>query len=173
MLQKCPSKERGDVRLDGRRDVRAATRSIFVKRHDAVANAQQREDVEMLAGLGHHAVVGGHDEDDGVHAAGPGDHGLDEVLVAGHVDDADLRVGDLAGGEAEFDRHAPLFLLLEPVGFAAGQALDQRGLAVVDMAGRAEGDVDLFQNRLLHLESDSFLIQLLLRQGKVHRGEHG
>ena len=51
-------------------------------------------------------------------------------------------VGDLAGGEAQVDRHAPLFLLLEPVGVAAGQALDQRRLAVVDVAGRAERDVD-------------------------------
>ena len=115
------------------------------QRHEAVADAQQGEDVEVLAGLGHDAVVGGHHEDHAVHAAGAGDHGLDEVLVAGHVDDADLHVGDRAGGEAQVDRHAPLFLLLQPVGLAAGERLDQGGLAVVDVAGRAEGDVDLLR----------------------------
>ena len=52
-------------------------------------------------------------------------------------------VGEGAGGVAEVDRHAALLLLLEPVGVAAGQGLYQRGLAVVDVAGRAEGDVDL------------------------------
>ena len=113
--------------------------------HDAVPDAQQGEDIQVFAGLRHHAVVGGHDEDHAVHAAGAGDHGLDEVLMAGHVDDADLHVGDLAGGEAEIDRHAPLFFLLQPVGFAAGEAFHQRGLAVVDMTGRAERDIDLLQ----------------------------
>ena len=59
--------------------------------------------------------------------AGAGDHGLDEVLVARHVHNADLHVGDLAGGEAQLDRHPPLFFFLQPVGFAAGKAFHQRG----------------------------------------------
>ena len=122
---------------------RSSTRSILVRATKPVANAQQREDVEMLAGLRHDAVVGGDDQDHAVHAGGAGDHRLDEVLVAGHVDDADFQVGDRAGGEAEVDRHAPLFLLLEPIGLAAGQAFDQGGLAVVDMPGGSQGDVDL------------------------------
>ena len=78
-----------------------------------------------------------------VDAGGPGDHRLDEVLVAGHIDDADLEVGDDARGEAELDGHAAFLLLLEPVRVAAGEELDQRGLAVVDVPGRAERDVDL------------------------------
>ena len=52
-------------------------------------HAQQREDIQMLASLRHHSVVRGHDQDYRVHAAGPGHHGLDEVLVARHVDDAE------------------------------------------------------------------------------------
>jgi hypothetical protein len=60
--------------------------------------------------LVNHAVVGGHHENHPVHPAGPGHHGLDEVFVARHVDDADLHLGDGAGGKAEVDRHPPLFL---------------------------------------------------------------
>ena len=111
--------------------------------HHAVADAQQGEDVQVLAGLGHHAVVGRHDEDHRVHAGRAGHHGADEVLVARHVDDAHLGVGDRAGGEAQVDRHAPLFLLLQAVGLAAGERLDQGRLAVVDVPGRAHRDVDL------------------------------
>ena len=62
----------------------------FGQGDQAVADAQQGEDVQVLAGLRHDAVVGGDDEDHAVHAAGAGDHGLDEILVARHVDDADL-----------------------------------------------------------------------------------
>ena len=62
------------------------------QRHQSVAKSQEGEDVEMLAGLGHDAVVGGHHQDHAVHAARPGDHRLDETLVAGHVDDAHLQV---------------------------------------------------------------------------------
>ena len=40
----------------------------FRQRHDAVANAQKSEDIEVFARLGHHAVVGGHDQDHAVHA---------------------------------------------------------------------------------------------------------
>ena len=98
------------------------TRSDLGEGDQAVADAEEGEDLEVFAGLRHDAVVGGDDEDHRVHAAGASHHGLDEILVARHVDDADLPVGDGAGGEAELDRHAALFLLLERVGVAAGEA---------------------------------------------------
>ena len=40
--------------------------------------------------------------------------------------------------EAQLDADAALLLLLEPVGVGAGQRRDQRGLAVIDVAGGAE-----------------------------------
>ena len=136
------------------------TRSIFVSATTPVANSQQGEDVEVFAGLGHDAVVGGHHQDHAVHAARPGDHGLDEVLVTGHVDDADLQVGDAAGGIAQVDRHAPFFLLLQAVGLAAGQRLHQRGLAVVDVPGGAQGDVQ------------HAAVRPFARARRLHEGRH-
>ena len=113
------------------------------QRHHPVPQPQEREDLQVLAGLRHDAVVGRHDQDHAVHAAGSGHHGLDEAFVAGHVDDAHLEVGDGARGVAQVDGHAPLLLLLEPVGFAAGERLDQGRLAVVDVPRGAERDIDL------------------------------
>ena len=111
------------------------------ERHQSVAKSKEREDIEMLAGLRHDAVGGGHHEDHAVHAARAGDHRLDEALVTGHVDDAHLQVPDAAGGIAQVDRHAPLFFLLQAVGVAAGQRLHEGRLAVIDVSGGAEREV--------------------------------
>jgi hypothetical protein len=111
------------------------------QRDQAALEAQQAHDRQVLARLRHHAVVGGHDQHDEVDARRAGDHVLDEALVSGDVDDADLApVGQREAREAQVDRHPALLLLLEPVGVDAGQHLDQRGLAVVDVAGRADDD---------------------------------
>ncbi len=74
---------------------------------------------------------------------GAGDHGLDELLVAGDVDEDDLLlvVRVVEEDEAELDRHAPLFFLGQGVGVDAGQGPDEGALAVVDVAGRADDDV--------------------------------
>ena len=60
----------------------------------------------------------------------------------GHVDDLDREpVGLLQEREAEVDRDAARLLLRQPVGVGAGERLDQRGLAVVDVPGGADDDV--------------------------------
>ncbi len=104
--------------------------------------AHQRENVQMLVGLRHDAVVGGDDEDDHVHAMRAGDHVADKVHVARHIHYADdALVRQAAGGEAEINRQAALFLLGQCVGLTAGEKLDESGLAVVHVAGGAEHDV--------------------------------
>jgi len=56
--------------------------------------------------------------------------------MAGDVDDAGARaVGQREVGEAEIDRNPALFFLLQPIGILAGERLDERGLAVIDVAG--------------------------------------
>ena len=106
----------------------------------------------MLARLGHHAFVGGDHEHGGVDAADAGQHVLDKVDMAGHVDDADAftvrefasggvwacRHGKIDPGKAQIDGHAARFFFLEPVGVDAAEGPDQRGLAVVDVAGGAD-----------------------------------
>ena len=92
----------------------------------------------MLDCLWLDAFVRRHRQQHGVDAGGAGDHGADEALVAGHVDDVDLVVIQAQVREAERDRDAAAPLLRQAVGVGAGKRADQRGLAVIDVADHAE-----------------------------------
>ena len=82
------------------------------------------------------------DEEHQVDAADAGQHVLDEALVAGHVDEAEAEAGrELQVREAEIDGDAAALLLFEAVGVDAGEGFDERGLAVIDVAGGADDDV--------------------------------
>ena len=106
------------------------------ERHDPARHAEQPADVEVLAGLRHHRLVGRDHQQHGVDAVGTGQHVAHEALVPGHVDEGGHDPGaELRVREAEVDRDPALLLLLEPVGIGAGERLDERALAVVDVAG--------------------------------------
>ena len=106
---------------------------------DPVADAEQVADRDVLPGLGHHAFVGGHDQQHEIDAGGAGDHGAHEGFVARHVDHAEAAArAELEGREAELDGDAPRLLLGETVGVDSRQRAHQRGLAVVDVARGAE-----------------------------------
>ncbi len=112
------------------------------QRDHAARNPQQPADIEVLAGLRLDGFVGRDDEQHQVDAAHAGQHVLDEALVAGHVHEAQPQVGrQLQVGEAQVDGDAAALLFLQAVGVDAGQRLDQRGLAVIDVAGGADDDV--------------------------------
>ena len=64
----------------------------LVEEDDDVGHLDLAREEDVLAGLGHGPVGGGHHEDGAVHLGGPGDHVLDVVGVAGAVD-----VGVVAG----------------------------------------------------------------------------
>ena len=110
--------------------------------HHTVPDAQQGQNIQMLHGLGHEALVRRHHQHGKVDAAGTGQHILDEFLVARHVDNAGLRmIVKLDMGKAQLDGNAPLFLLDKAVSVDTGQGLDEHGLAVVHMTGGADDDV--------------------------------
>ena len=74
----------------------------------------------MLDGLGHDAVVGRDDEHDKINAANAREHVAYEALMAGHVDEANLRgVGRGPVGKAEVDGDASRLFLGKPVGVDA------------------------------------------------------
>src|SRR5262249_28299583 len=86
-------------------------------------------------------LVGGDPHHGEIAPAGPGQHVLDEALVAGDVDDFDGEaVGLFEEGKAEVDGDATRLLFRQAVRVDAGQRLDERGLAVVDVAGGADDD---------------------------------
>ena len=132
-----------DVLLEQRQPVGAELREEVRLRHrdEAARHAEEAADVEVLAGLRHHALVGGDDEHHEVDAAGARRHRADEPLVAGDVDDAGHgAVGQGEVREPELDGDAAPLLLAQPVGVDAGERLDERGLAVIDVAGGADDD---------------------------------
>jgi len=100
------------------------------------------DDLEVLDGLRHHPLVGRHHQQDRVEAVDAGQHVADEAGMAGHVDDPDQpAAGQGQVGEAEVDRHPAALLLGQPVGIDPGQGVDERRLAVVDVAGCADNGI--------------------------------
>ena len=113
----------------------------LVQGHETALHAEELHDLQVLARLGHHAVVGGDHQHDQVDPARPGGHVADEALVPGHVDDPyapSIREREVR--EAQVDREAALLLLLEAIRVDPGQRADQGRLAVVDVSGGADHD---------------------------------
>ena len=117
---------------------------------------------DVLARLGHGPVGRGDDQDRAVHLGRAGDHVLDVVGVAGAVDVGVVaRVGlvlDVGDGDGDapltlfrrvVDRIERAVLGLALQGQVLGDGRGQRGLAVVDVADRADVDVRLGALELL------------------------
>ncbi len=115
---------------------------IALRQHDQAApHAEQVADVEVLARLRHHALVGGDHEHDEVEPGRARDHRLDEPLVSGDVDDdGDGAVAECEAGEPELGRDAARLLDREAVGVDPGQRADERRLAVIDVPGGPDDD---------------------------------
>ena len=95
----------------------------------------------MLERLRARTVVGGDHQHRGVDLARPDEHVADQPVVPGDVDEVELDpVVEREMGVADVDGHPAALLLGQPVGVDAGQRAQQRGLAVVDVAGRADDD---------------------------------
>ena len=121
---------------------------IALRQHDqASTDPEQVADVEVLAGLRHHAFVRGDHEDHDIDARRAGDHRLHEPLVARHVDHREPLARELERCEPELGRDPALLLDRQAVRVDTGQRLHQRRLAVVDVTGGADDD------RVNHRES--------------------
>ena len=104
-----------------------------------LGDPDQLQDVEMLEGLRARPVIGGDDQQHPVDRQHAGQHVGQKALMPGHIDKAELgAVGQCRIGEAEIDRQPAPLLLGQAVGIDPGQRADQRGLAVIDMAGRRQ-----------------------------------
>jgi hypothetical protein len=141
LFQHAAREKRGQVGIEERPPVvpQTAKEVRLGQSHDPGPDPEELADVEVLAGLGHDALVRGDDEDGQVDPAGAGGHRLHEALVARDVDHSghrSVRQGEV--GEPELERDAPPLLLRKAVGVDPGERLDQRRLAVVDVAGGAD-----------------------------------
>ena len=111
------------------------------QRDEPALDAEQPADVEVLARLRLHALVGGHDEQHGVDAARAGQHRCGRTArdrARRRRRARCRRPGTMR--EPELDRDAARLLFLQPVGIGAGQRFNERALAVIDVARGADDD---------------------------------
>ncbi len=151
-----------DLLLDELEDLLVVDHVDLVEEDDDVGHVDLTGEQDVLAGLGHRAVVGRDDQDRAVHLRGAGDHVLDVVGVARAVDVRVVavvrRVLDVRGR----DRDPALLLLGSVVDLLEGLRLStallrqdlgdggrQRRLAVIDMTDRSDIDVRLIAIELL------------------------
>ena len=105
-------------------------------------DVQKRTDIEVLASLGHHEFISRDDKHDHVDSAHAGQHVLNESFVARNVDEADGRIRiENKIGKSDIDCDSAVLLFLQAVGVDAGERLDERGLAVIDMSSRSYDNV--------------------------------
>ena len=143
--QRCALQQSRHLGVQGLQPVRAGAVGLGDD-HGAARDAQQRQHGQVLVRLRHGAVIGGHQQQRVIDAAGAGDHGVHQAFVAGHVDEADAPArGRVQVGVAQLYADAALFLLGQAVGVHAGEGAHQRGLAVVDMACGAYNHFDSCQ----------------------------
>ncbi len=134
----CSNETLADRRSRG---LERGSKIAFRERDDHAPHAEILEDLQVLLGLRHPAVVRRHDQEGEVNRAHAGDHVLDEILVAGDVDDAERNVIEDELREAELDRDSALLFFRQPIRLCAGERTDERGLAVIDMAGSGESEM--------------------------------
>ena len=109
----------------------------------------------MLLSLRLNSFFGRDHQQDSIDASGASKHIVDEMMMAGNINKADLHrpvVGcdGVERGETQVDRNAALLLFGQSVSIDASESAYQGGLAVIDMAGSAH---DNGSNGLKHTES--------------------
>jgi hypothetical protein len=145
-----------DLHVDQVEELRVVDLVDLVHEHHHGGHVHLTGQQDVLAGLRHGAVGRGDHQDRPVHLGGAGDHVLDVVRVAGAVDVGVVTLGGLVLHVGGRDRDAARLLLgrlvdlvVAPrdrqslVGLVTADDRSQRGLAVVDVADRADVAVRL------------------------------
>ena len=119
--------------------------------HDSF-HAEISEDLQMLFSLWHPAVVRGDDEQREIDRPDTCNHVAHKIFVAGNIDNPNMKfftVGcvEIQFSESEIDRDATRFLFRQTVGIGAGERLDERALAVINMT--SSGKDEMFFNHLI------------------------
>ena len=141
-IQEGPRGRRPDIVRDERKPVLIGDQIDLVQDDDPPAQLEEPEDVQVLAGLRHHAFVRGDHQQHQVDPGGAGEHVSDEALVTGHVHEAAPPAArQIEVREAEVEGHPPSFLLLEPVRVDPRERSDEGALPVIDVAGGADDGI--------------------------------
>ena len=110
---------------------------------DALFEAKEMHDGQVLSSLRHDPIVGGHHEENEVDSGRTRHHILDQTLVAGDIDDADpLPPLEYEWCKAEIDGEPAGLLLWQSVWIQTRQAFDQLGFSMVNVPGSADDYID-------------------------------
>ena len=150
------------LQFDQLEDLLVIDHVLLVQEHHEGRHAHLLGQQDVLLGLGHGAVGGGHHQDGTVHLGGTGDHVLDVVRVAGAVHVGVVTLVGLVLDVGRVDGDSPLFLLGGTVDLVVGLGLghplggqhvgdggSEGGLAVVNVADGADVDVRFVPLELL------------------------
>src|SRR5262249_4249342 len=147
------------LQFDQLQQFRIVHRVDLVQEDDDVRHVHLAGEQQVLAGLRHRTVVGGHDQNGPVHLGGAGDHVLDIGGVTRAIDVRVVPVGSFVLHVGHADRHRLQLVALGPalgdvlvgldlfefvlVPLAGHHGSGERGLAVVDVTNGANVDVRL------------------------------
>ena len=115
----------------------------LAQRHRAALDAKQTQNRQMLARLRHRAVVCRHHQQREIDAGDARQHVSHKALVTRHIHKANdprriARARQRQIREAQINRHATCALFRQAVGVDAGQRANERGFAMIDMAGGSD-----------------------------------
>ncbi len=113
------------------------------------AEAEQTENLQMLARLRHHRVIRRDDQKRQVQPGRAGEHVSNESLVARDINQGESATRQIKRSKSQVDGDAAEFLGGEPIRLDAGQGPHQRRLAVVDVPRRSDHQVPLGHHRCL------------------------
>src|SRR5260370_5061218 len=114
---------------------------------DPARDGEQPANLEVLASLRLDGFIGGHDQEHQVHAAHAGQHVAHKTLMIGNLNDAQAqhlasycRRVELQMSKAQIDGDPAPRFFFQTVSVDPSQSFHQRGLAVIDVSGRADDD---------------------------------
>ena len=112
------------------------------ERNDSALDSEIIQNLQMLFRLRHPTVVSSDDEQREIDRADAGDHVSDEIFVARYIDNRGVDFcAEIQFSEAEVDRDLARFFFGQTIGVRAGERLDERALAVVDVAGGRDNEM--------------------------------
>ena len=101
------------------------------------------KDFQMLARLGHHRVIGRHDQHCQVEPRCARQHVADESFMPRHIDQGQAAALQSQRREPDVDRDPALFFRGQPIGVNTRQGADQGRLAMVNMPRRSQNQITL------------------------------
>src|ERR1700730_13531389 len=92
----------------------------------------------MLASLRLDRFIGGNDEEDQINSTHSGEHVANKFFVTGNIDKTESHAFEIQKSKPQVNRDPAALFFFQSVRVGAGESLDQRGLAMIDVSCRTD-----------------------------------